>query len=143
MDKSCVEDCPVDCIYEGDRKLYINPRECIDCGACEPDCPETAIFTDIKPPAGMAGFAQDNQHFFAEPLPGRGAPIGNPGGSAKVGPSGPTRHWSRPGPPGAKQAQRSRRELSNPEPGAEAAGQGRGGDREAEAVEVTMTLDGT
>ena len=122
MDKSCVEECPVDCIYEGDRKLYINPRECIDCGACEPVCPETAIFTDIKPPAGMAGFAQDNQHFFAEPLPGRGAPIGNPGGSAKVGPSGPTRHWSRPGPPGASRRelscrQRSRRELSNPEPG--------------------------
>ena len=36
----------------------------------------------------MAGFARDNQHFFAEPLPGRGAPIGNPGGSAKVGPIG-------------------------------------------------------
>ena len=34
MDKSCIEECPVDCIYEGDRKLYINPRECIDCGAC-------------------------------------------------------------------------------------------------------------
>ena len=88
MDKSCVEECPVDCIYEGDRKLYINPRECIDCGACEPVCPETAIFTDIKAPASTAGFARDNQRFFAEPLPGRSAPVGNPGGSAKAGPIG-------------------------------------------------------
>ncbi|MDQ1663813.1 MAG: hypothetical protein QOJ68_3793, partial [Blastococcus sp.] len=41
-DMSCVEECPVDCIYEGDRKLYINPKECIDCGACEPVCPVEA-----------------------------------------------------------------------------------------------------
>ena len=87
-DKSCIEECPVDCIYEGGRKLYINPRECIDCGACEPVCPETAIFTDIRAPAKTAGFAADNQRFFAEPLPGRGVPVGNPGGSAKLGPVG-------------------------------------------------------
>jgi NAD-dependent dihydropyrimidine dehydrogenase PreA subunit len=88
MDKSCIEECPVDCIYEGGRKLYINPRECIDCGACEPVCPETAIFTDIKAPAEVTEFADDNQRFFAEPLPGRGVPVGNPGGSAKLGPVG-------------------------------------------------------
>ena len=49
MDKSCVEVCPVDCIHyeEGvDRKLYIDPDECIDCGACEPVCPVTAIFAE-------------------------------------------------------------------------------------------------
>ncbi|HEY2523338.1 MAG TPA: ferredoxin [Streptosporangiaceae bacterium] len=88
MDKSCIEECPVDCIYEGERKLYINPRECIDCGACEPVCPETAIFTDIKAPAQVTDFADDNQRFFAEPLPGRDGPVGNPGGSAKLGPVG-------------------------------------------------------
>jgi NAD-dependent dihydropyrimidine dehydrogenase PreA subunit len=88
MDKSCIEECPVDCIYEGGRKLYINPRECIDCGACEPVCPETAIFTDIKALAEVTEFAQDNQQFFAEALPGRDAPIGNPGGSVKLGPVG-------------------------------------------------------
>ena len=88
MDKSCIEECPVDCIYEGDRKLYINPRECIDCGACEPVCPETAIFTDIRAPADVTEFADDNQRFFAEPLPGRDTPVGNPGGSAKLGPVG-------------------------------------------------------
>jgi NAD-dependent dihydropyrimidine dehydrogenase PreA subunit len=85
MDKSCIEECPVDCIYEGDRKLYINPVECIDCGACEPACPETAIFTDIKAPAATAEFAVDNGRFFTESLPGRDAPLGNPGGSAKAG----------------------------------------------------------
>jgi NAD-dependent dihydropyrimidine dehydrogenase PreA subunit len=47
-DKSCVDVCPVSCIYiesdDLDRKLYINPDECIDCGACEPECPVNAIF---------------------------------------------------------------------------------------------------
>jgi len=42
-DKSCIEECPVDCIYEGERMLYIHPAECIDCGACEPVCPVEAI----------------------------------------------------------------------------------------------------
>jgi NAD-dependent dihydropyrimidine dehydrogenase PreA subunit len=47
MDQACVAVCPVDCIHfdEGtDRILYIDPNECIDCGACEPECPVTAIF---------------------------------------------------------------------------------------------------
>ncbi len=47
-DKSCVEECPVDCIYEGERKSYINPKECIDCGACEPVCPVEAITQDRR-----------------------------------------------------------------------------------------------
>src|SRR2546425_5381834 len=38
-DRSCVDVCPVDCIYEGEDQLYIHPDECIDCGACEPECP--------------------------------------------------------------------------------------------------------
>ena len=45
-DKACVEVCPVDCIYEGDTMLYIHPEECIDCGACEPECPVEAIFPE-------------------------------------------------------------------------------------------------
>src|SRR3984885_4992041 len=88
MDRSCIDECPVDCIYEGARKLYINPRECIDCGACEPACPQSAIFTDIKPPGEVAAYIEDNRRFFAELLPGRAAPVGNPGGSAKIGPVG-------------------------------------------------------
>jgi NAD-dependent dihydropyrimidine dehydrogenase PreA subunit len=43
LDGSCVESCPVDCIYEGLRKRYIHPDECIDCGACLPECPVDAI----------------------------------------------------------------------------------------------------
>ena len=43
-DRACVDVCPVDCIYEGEDQLYIHPDECIDCGACEPECPVTAIF---------------------------------------------------------------------------------------------------
>ena len=42
-DLGCVEVCPVDCIYEGVRTLYIHPSECIDCGACESVCPVEAI----------------------------------------------------------------------------------------------------
>jgi NAD-dependent dihydropyrimidine dehydrogenase PreA subunit len=37
-DRACVDVCPVDCIYEGEDQLYIHPDECIDCGACEPEC---------------------------------------------------------------------------------------------------------
>ena len=39
----CVEVCPVDCFYEGENMLVINPAECIDCGVCEPECPTDAI----------------------------------------------------------------------------------------------------
>ena len=39
LDRACVDECPVDCIYEGQRKLYIHPDECVDCGACEPVWP--------------------------------------------------------------------------------------------------------
>ena len=45
-DRSCVNECPVDCIYEGCRSLYIHPDECIDCGACETACPMNAIVPD-------------------------------------------------------------------------------------------------
>ena len=45
--RSCVDVCPVDCIYEGEDQLYIHPDECIDCGACEP---VTAIFPEEETP---------------------------------------------------------------------------------------------
>jgi NAD-dependent dihydropyrimidine dehydrogenase PreA subunit len=97
MDKSCLDECPVDCIYEGERKLYINPLECIDCGACEPACPREAIFADFRAPAGMAEFAADNLRFFTETLPGRAEPLNAPGGSARVGrvaaDTGLVRNW--------------------------------------------------
>jgi len=43
---TCVEVCPVDCFYEGENFLVINPDECIDCGVCEPECPIDAIVPD-------------------------------------------------------------------------------------------------
>ena len=49
-DRSCVDVCPVDCIYEGEDQLYIHPDECIDCGACEPVCPTKAIFPESDLP---------------------------------------------------------------------------------------------
>ena len=63
LDKSCVEVCPVDCIHydEGeDRMLYIDPDECIDCGACEPACPVTAIFAEDDVPDGMKEYTALN-----------------------------------------------------------------------------------
>ena len=42
----CVSVCPVDCFYEGENMLVINPDECIDCGVCEPECPTNAILAD-------------------------------------------------------------------------------------------------
>jgi ferredoxin len=47
----CVEVCPVDCFYEGENMLVINPDECIDCGVCEPECPIEAIVPDTNPAA--------------------------------------------------------------------------------------------
>lgn len=47
----CVEVCPVDCFYEGENFLVINPDECIDCGVCEPECPVNAIVPDTDPRA--------------------------------------------------------------------------------------------
>jgi NAD-dependent dihydropyrimidine dehydrogenase PreA subunit len=88
LDRACVEECPVDCIYEGGRSLYIHPDECVDCGACEPVCPVEAIFYEDDLPEQWQAFAADNDRFFAEPLPGRPDPLGSPGGAAKLGPLG-------------------------------------------------------
>lgn len=85
MDKSCVEECPVDCIYEGDRKLYIHPNECIDCGACEVVCPVEAISLDQRLPDSEQQHRRDNLAFFEVALDGRDTPLGSPGGSLRVG----------------------------------------------------------
>ena len=84
-DKACVDECPVDCIYEGSRKSYINPKECIDCGACEPVCPVEAISQDRRVEEDDEQFIEDNRAFFAEVLDGRDEPLGTPGGARKVG----------------------------------------------------------
>jgi NAD-dependent dihydropyrimidine dehydrogenase PreA subunit len=59
-DKSCVDVCPVDCIHESDRMLVIDPEECIDCGACEPECPVEAIFPEDSLPSHWEPFVVIN-----------------------------------------------------------------------------------
>ncbi len=46
----CVDACPVDCFHEGENFLVIHPEECIDCGACVPECPAEAIFEESEVP---------------------------------------------------------------------------------------------
>jgi len=63
QETECVDVCPVDCIkYEKgvDRKLYIDPDECIDCGACEPACPTKAIFPEESLPEKWKEYTQLN-----------------------------------------------------------------------------------
>ncbi len=76
-DKACIEECPVDCIYEGNRSLYIHPDECVDCGACEPVCPVEAIFYEDDVPAQWKDYYDANVHFFDD--------LGSPGGASKIG----------------------------------------------------------
>ena len=76
-DKACVDVCPVDCIhprkdeagFESETQLYISPVECIDCGACEPECPVTAIFPEEDVPAAMLKYVQLNRDVFKSPTP--------------------------------------------------------------------------
>ena len=77
LDRACIEECPVDCIYEGDRMLYIHPDECVDCGACEPVCPVEAIYYEDDVPDQWKEYTKANVDFFDE--------LGSPGGAAKVG----------------------------------------------------------
>ncbi len=64
LDRGCVDVCPVDCIYEGPDQLYIHPEECIDCGACEPECPVTAIFAEEDVPEKWASYTKKNYVYF-------------------------------------------------------------------------------
>jgi len=69
-DRSCVDVCPVDCIHDDgdadDKMLYIDPDECIDCGACEPACPVTAIFAEDDVPDNMKPYTQINAVWFKD-----------------------------------------------------------------------------
>ena len=56
----CVAVCPVECFYEGVNALLINPDECIDCGACEPECPTTAIFEESALPDDQKAYIEIN-----------------------------------------------------------------------------------
>ncbi|KWZ73096.1 ferredoxin [Winkia neuii] len=75
-----MDECPVDCIYEGARTLYIHPDECVDCGACEPVCPTEAIFYEDDLPEEWSDYYRANVEFFNL------KDLGSPGGAAAVGP---------------------------------------------------------
>ena len=74
LDRACVEVCPVDRIYEADATnleaddrramLYIHPEECIDCGACEPECPVEAIFAEEDTPEEWKEYIDINYKAF-------------------------------------------------------------------------------
>lgn len=69
MHKTCVDVCPVDCIkYEEgvDRTLFIDPDECIDCGACPPECAAEAIFSLDELPADQAEWTEINALWFKD-----------------------------------------------------------------------------
>ena len=71
-DLACIEVCPVDCIHpreEADgfaaaEMIYINPDECIDCAACEPVCPVTAIFEEEALPEQWKSYIEINKKYF-------------------------------------------------------------------------------
>ena len=71
-DTACVDVCPVDCIhptpeeedFEEEEQLYIDPDTCIDCGACEPACPVTAIFPDEELPEEWAEYRDINADYY-------------------------------------------------------------------------------
>ena len=56
----CVTVCPMDCFYQDDHMLYIDPAACIDCGACLPECPVEAIFEEAAVPARWAQYVPLN-----------------------------------------------------------------------------------
>ena len=67
-DKSCIEVCPVDCIHEvdDDRMVYIDPDECIDCGACVDPCPVDAIYAEEDVPDAQQQFTLINRIYFKD-----------------------------------------------------------------------------
>lgn len=71
-DSACVDVCPVDCIhprkdesgFAAAEQLFIDPDECIDCGACEPECPVNAIFPEDDVPEEYQSYIAKNLNFF-------------------------------------------------------------------------------
>jgi NAD-dependent dihydropyrimidine dehydrogenase PreA subunit len=75
-DKACLEECPVDCLYEGERMMYIHPVECIDCGACLIACPQEAIIASFEVTEESQRFADAAREVFVR--------VGSPGGADTV-----------------------------------------------------------
>lgn len=73
----CVEACPVDAFRTGDKMLYIDPEDCIDCNLCVPECPVEAIFPEEDVPEEWHGFIALNAEMAAknEPITEREDPL--------------------------------------------------------------------
>lgn len=56
----CCVVCPVECFYQDDKMLYIDPVDCIDCGLCVPECPVEAIFAEPEVPSKWESYIQLN-----------------------------------------------------------------------------------
>src|SRR6478735_2630959 len=96
LDVSCVSVCPVDCIHfdEGtDRKLFIDPNECIDCGACEPECPVNAIFPEESLPPEWANYTAIDATWFTDKAAARADRRPRPRDAHRLAP--PVRHRDR------------------------------------------------
>ena len=92
QDQSCVEVCPVDCIHFDageDRMLYIEPEVCIDCGACEPACPVSAIFAEADVPEDQAHFLEINELWFSDPAAARAMVGGGAAPAPAAAPAAP------------------------------------------------------
>jgi ferredoxin len=71
-DEKCIEVCPVDCIhprkdeaqYAEATQLFIDPVNCIDCGACVPVCEASAIFAEAELPENFAAFTAKNAQYY-------------------------------------------------------------------------------
>ena len=60
----CVVVCPVDCFYQDESMLYIDPDECIDCDACVEACPVDACFAEDQLPEEWSKYTQINLEYF-------------------------------------------------------------------------------
>ncbi|MDX0284702.1 4Fe-4S dicluster domain-containing protein [Sinorhizobium meliloti] len=76
-DGACQDICPVECIYEGGRMMYIHPVECISCGLCLSVCPVDAIFADDELPPDESRFTAINYEFFGADVTGWNEPGGS------------------------------------------------------------------
>jgi ferredoxin len=74
----CVAVCPVECFYEGKNSLVIHPDECIDCGACEPECPTTALFEESALPDKWKAYKDLNAVLSGAKPPSDVHPVGWP-----------------------------------------------------------------
>lgn len=115
-DQACVSVCPVDCIHfeDGDRMLYINPSECIDCGACQPACPVSAIFPDSAVPDASKKFIQINELWYADKAAARSMVGG--GSGAPAAPAAEAGHSPAAAPAAAAAAPAAKEEKADEPP---------------------------